>query len=108
MVEEVAAQAEPARSRKLSVEDRLALDSFEHDEEPFITVETTLCKSCVEKPCLYVCPAQVYQWEHGELVYNIEGCMELGACAVVCHKIGNGAILWNYPRGGKGVHFRGS
>ena len=40
------------------------------------------------------------------LVYNIDGCLELGACLVVCNKIGRGAIKWNYPRGGHGVHFR--
>ncbi len=90
----------------MTVEDRLALVSFEHDEEPFITVETDLCRTCKEKPCLYVCPAQVYRWENGELVYNAEGCMELGACLVVCHSIGNGAIRWSYPRGSKGIHYR--
>ncbi len=87
-------------------DDKLILDTFEHDEEPFIVVDTKLCRDCARKPCLYVCPAQVYRVEGGELVYNIEGCMELGACVVVCREIGNNAIRWNYPRGGYGVDFK--
>ncbi len=94
--------------KALSVEDRLGLDYYEHDDEPFIEVDTHLCQDCKEKPCLFVCPAQVYRWENKDLVYNIEGCMELGACVVVCHKIGNGAIRWNYPRGGKGIQYKSS
>jgi len=91
--------------KEISVDDRLGLNRFEIDEEPFITVETELCRLCELKPCLYVCPAQVYRWEDGQLIYNIEGCLELGACEVVCHTVGRGAIRWNYPRGGKGVQF---
>jgi len=100
------APRKPTAKKPLSVDERLGLDRFEPDEEPFIEVNTELCKQCVPKPCLYVCPAKVYTWEEGELVYNIEGCLELGACSVVCNKIGRGAIKWNYPRGGRGVHFR--
>jgi len=32
--------------------------------------------------------------------------METGACLIVCHKIGAGAISWKYPSGGKGVAFK--
>jgi len=99
-----ATEAPPAE-KPLTTDDRLALDKFEADEEPFIVVETELCKTCALKPCLYVCPSQVYRWENGQLVYNIEGCIELGACTIVCPKLGNGAIRWKYPRGGKGVEF---
>lgn len=90
----------------LTVDDKLGLVKFEHDEEPFITVETKLCASCADKPCLYVCPSKVYQWENGGMAYNTEGCIELGACVVVCSKIGRGAIRWSYPRGGHGVEFK--
>ena len=98
----------PSREKPqdLSVDDKVGLDSFEFDEEPFIVVDTQICRRCVEKPCLYVCPSKVYRWEDGQLAYNIEGCIELGACKVVCHRIGEGAIRWNYPRGSKGVHFK--
>ena len=95
----------PPVEKPLTTDDRLALVKFDPDEDPFIVVETELCRSCALKPCLYVCPAQVYRWENGQLVYNIEGCIELGACTIVCDKLGNGAIRWDYPRGGKGVEF---
>ena len=87
-------------------DDKLILDTFDHDEEPFIIVDTQLCKKCARKPCLYICPAKVYRLEGDELVYNIEGCIELGACLIVCRNIGNKGIAWNYPRGGYGVEFK--
>ena len=99
------AKEHPPVEKPLTTDDRLALDRFDADDEPFIVVQTELCRTCVLKPCLYVCPAQVYRWENGELMYNVEGCIELGACAIVCPELGNGAIRWSYPRGGKGVEF---
>ncbi len=89
---------------KVSLDKRLGTLSFNKGPEPFITVDTNLCPSCEKKPCLYICPAQVYNWEE-KLVYNTEGCMETGACLIVCHKLGNKAIRWNYPSGGRGVTF---
>ena len=92
-------------NHSLSVEDKLGLFDFDWDENQFITVDHDLCVKCNDKPCLYVCPSKVYQLNDDKIVYNIEGCIELGMCTVVCDKIGNGAITWNYPRGGKGVSF---
>ncbi len=89
---------------QISLDKRLGTLAFNKDSEPFITVDTNLCTFCEKKPCLYICPAQVYNWED-RLVYNTEGCMETGACLVVCHKLGNKAIRWNYPAGGRGVTF---
>ncbi|HLB68548.1 MAG TPA: hypothetical protein VJN63_08815 [Thermoplasmata archaeon] len=96
----------PPAEQPLSVDDRLALDKFERDGEPFIVVATDICRTCDTKPCLYVCPSQVYRFDKGELVYNTDGCIELGACGIVCKYIGKGAIRWSYPRGGYGVEFR--
>ncbi len=92
--------------KKLSVDDRLGVNKFTTDDEPFIEVDTALCKNCQLKPCLYVCPAQVYTLEGDDLIYNPEGCIELGACKVVCQELGRNAIKWNYPRGGYGIRFR--
>jgi len=89
---------------KLSLDKRLGTLSFSKDPEPFITVDTETCFKCEKKPCLYICPAQVYVWEE-KLVYNTEGCMETGACLIVCHKLGAKAIHWKYPSGGHGVTF---
>src|SRR3989475_13004624 len=84
----------------------VGLDKFEFDEEPFSTVDTDICLTCDTKPCLYVCPSKVYRLDKDELVYNTEGCIELGACAIVCKHLGKNAIHWNYPRGSYGVEFR--
>ena len=99
--------AKPDAVKAVSLDDRLGLDKFDHDEQPFIVVDTDVCRTCATKPCLYVCPSQVYRLDpKGELVYNTEGCIELGACTIVCDHIGKGAIRWSYPRGGYGVEFR--
>jgi len=89
----------------LTLDKRLALVSFSKDAEPFIVVDTEKCNNCEAKPCLYICPAEVYTWKE-QLNYNTEGCMETGACLIVCHKIGAGAINWKYPSGGKGITFK--
>lgn len=96
----------PDASKVLTVDDRVGLDRFEFDEEPFITVDTDVCRTCDTKPCLYVCPSLVYRVEEGELAYNTDGCIELGACAIVCKHLGKNAIRWAYPRGSYGVEFR--
>ena len=93
------------KQEEISLDKRLALVSFNKDPEPFIVVDTKLCQQCEKKPCLYICPAQVYTWQD-QLNYNTEGCMETGACLIVCHKIGAKAISWKYPSGGKGVSFK--
>src|SRR2546427_555626 len=58
----------PDADRPLTVDERLALDKFEPDEEPFIVVATDVCRTCDTKPCLYVCPSQVYRLRKGEPV----------------------------------------
>jgi ferredoxin like protein len=98
--------AKPDVTKLLSVDERVALDRIEFDEEPFITVDTDLCRTCDTKPCLYVCPSKVYRLDKGNLVYNTDGCIELGACSIVCKHIGKSAIRWSYPRGSHGVEFR--
>ncbi len=89
----------------VTLDKRLALVNFTKDPEPFIVVDTNKCEQCKMKPCLYICPAEVYTWQD-KLNYNTEGCMETGACLIVCHKLGAGAITWKYPSGGKGVTFK--
>ncbi len=95
----------PEEEKPLTLDRRLSLVSFTKDAEPFIVVETELCFKCEKKPCLYVCPAQVYTWTD-KLNYNTEGCLETGACLVVCHKLGAKAIEWKYPGGGRGASFK--
>lgn len=90
--------------RRISVEERLTLTGFERHEEPHIKLRKEICAKCVEKPCLYVCPAGLYRLdEKGEVQYVHEGCLECGACRIACV---NGAVEWSYPPGGFGVQYR--
>src|SRR3989442_1291999 len=62
---------------KLSLDKRLGTLSFNKDPEPFITVDTETCFKCEKKPCLYICPAQVYVWEQ-QLVTAFTFLMKMG------------------------------
>ncbi|MFH1479833.1 MAG: 4Fe-4S binding protein [Pseudomonadota bacterium] len=85
------------------IEDKLSKVRFCIDKEPHIKVRTELCETCVEKPCLFVCPVQNYTFSDGKMVFSWQGCMECGACRISCP---NYAITWAYPRGGFGVCLR--
>jgi len=76
---------------------------FKPDPDPHITVRKELCVDCQNRPCTFVCPAETYVWEGGQIVHNCDGCLECGACRSVCEL---DAIEWRYPRGGYGVRFR--
>ena len=90
----------------MRIEDKLALNVFELDKEPHITIDEGLCKDCSEKPCLRCCPAKLYKFEEGKMLFNYEGCLECGTCLIVCHNFGNRGVKWGYPRGGFGVYYR--
>lgn len=63
------------------------------------------CKMCEGKPCTYICPAKVYEWDKDrqELIVNFENCLECGACRIACEKK---SLDWKYPKGTKGVTFK--
>lgn len=84
---------------------KLALDAFKNDEEPHISIRQEICKGCVQKYCLYICPGGLYSIneETGELLNEYTGCLECSSCRVSCPY---GALEWNYPRGGFGVQYR--
>ena len=87
----------------VDIDDKLSRVRFNIDEEPHIKVNTELCEVCADKPCLYVCPVQNYVLADGKMVFSWQGCMECGACRIICPQ---GAIDWNFPRGGFGVCLR--
>ena len=87
----------------MSIEDKLSTTRFNVDAAPHIRVDTGLCENCTDRPCLYICPVQNYVLEDGRLVFSWQGCLECGACQIACRQ---GAIDWNYPRGGFGVSLR--
>ncbi len=86
------------------IDDKLAKVRFKLDHTPHITVNGAICEKCREKPCLYVCPVQNYRInDAGGVEFFWQGCMECGACRIICEK---GAVSWGYPRGGYGVCLR--
>ena len=92
-------------SNSLTVDEKLASVSFDVDRNAHITVRKELCPACASKPCLHICAAENYKWDaRGDyLIFNYEGCLECGACRLICPM---DAIDWSYPRGGHGVRFR--
>ncbi|HVL86425.1 MAG TPA: ferredoxin family protein [Candidatus Thermoplasmatota archaeon] len=93
--------------RRSEVMEKVGATVFEYDNKPHILVDYTKCATCVDKPCIPMCPPSCYTLEEGKkLVFNSEGCFECGTCRVVCPAGGNGAVSWHYPNGGRGVRFR--
>ena len=88
---------------KLSVEQRLNLNSFATDKERHITINNKLCKEQDTKILLRICPAACFTMKSGELVFSRLGCLECGACRAATSP---GAIEWNFPKGGFGIQYR--
>ncbi len=88
---------------KLNLADKLYKVNFKRGPEAHITLkDESVCTSCVDKPCLNVCPFNVFILEDGKTVVNWDSCGEMGACRVVCPYDN---INWTYPAGGFGVSY---
>ncbi len=90
----------------MNIDAKLGLDVFKLDKEPNIIVHDDVCtvSQCTNKPCLYVCPADLYELDDQQkMVVNWEGCLECGTCLICCP---GGALEWRYPRGEFGVQYR--
>jgi ferredoxin like protein len=87
------------------VDDIFDLVSYRIHEEPHITVNRHVCQECTHRACTFICPAHCYQLneEKGRIDFAYEACLECGTCLLICDR---GALDWNYPKGGFGVHFR--
>ncbi len=92
---------------RLSTSERLGSDAFDTDPAPHLTLsDPALCRNCPTKPCITVCPAEVYHWESDRLRISYENCLETGACRVACQAIGQRALVWAYPPGARGGQYR--
>jgi ferredoxin like protein len=91
--------------KPMSVTERLGHNKYDLDEShPHIEIDHDVCQvKCKVKPCLYVCPANVYSEQDGLVVPDWAGCLECGTCVVACP---DEALHWVYPRGGFGVIYR--
>lgn len=93
----------------MKVEEKLGYDKFRVDAgHPHMSIDKELCRRCVTRPCLTICPVENFTLdERGEVVMSWEGCVECGAVLVACHQYGNKGLTWEYPRGGYGIVYRG-
>ena len=91
--------------KKLTIDDRLALNRYHVDEEdPHIKVDLENCTDEEFNKLLLACPASCYTLIDGVRSFSHLGCLECGTCRVLC----GGTIVkeWRHPMGEIGVQFR--
>jgi len=91
----------------MTLDARLGLDKYNIDEQnSHIAIDQSCCQVCEGKPCLTVCPAEVYRLVEEETVARYENCIECGTCQIACDDLGEGGIDWQPPEGGFGIRYR--
>ena len=87
----------------MTIEDKLYTLKYTPDTVSHLNPNNKDNKNCDKKPCTFVCPAKVYEWQNNKMIVNFENCLECGACRIVCTKR---SLKWEYPKGTKGVTFK--
>lgn len=89
----------------MNIDDKLNTLKYKPADESHIEVNQSDCLVCKSRPCTYFCPANVYSWdeEQKKLIVSHENCLECGACRIGCVAQ---SIVWEYPKGGRGVTFK--
>ncbi len=92
---------------KKSIDKKISTVKFECSHSSHLAVNQAKCAKCKQKPCLFICPANVYvqDEETKEIIVQYENCLECGACKIVCPKK---TIEWNYPSSSFGVIYKNS
>ena len=92
-------------SEKMNINEKLASLKYNKANESHLTADNDVCMRCKEKPCTYICPANVYEWCDDKCIMKIryENCLECGACKIACEKDN---IVWKYPDSEYGVKFK--
>ena len=89
---------------KMSVDDKLGFDKFVTDEhESHIQINEDYHDEAEIKRLVMACPANLYHYDDGKLVFSHEGCLECGTCRVISG--GKGVKSWKHPKGAMGVEF---
>lgn len=86
--------------KKTNIEEKLSVNKYDIDKEVYIRLREDLCSSCVTHSCVFACPAGCFNLKENRLNFSYEGCLECGACQIVCEKE---AIDWTLPRAGFGI-----
>ncbi len=83
---------------------KLGLNVFKPGGEPHIKIRPGMEKDPRLLQAARICPAGLYsKTDEGDVVLNIDGCLECGTCRYVCT---DEVLQWHYPEGGTGVQFR--
>ena len=89
---------------KMSLDDKLGIDRFFVDKStPHITINKDYNDEQKIHQLVMACPAGLYQYENGKLIFNYEGCLECGTCRVLSK--GKVVDSWNHPMGGFGIEY---
>ena len=77
---------------------------IDEDEAHLWIKDHDVCRRCEHKPCLYFCPASVYNLGNdGRIQVAYQSCVECGSCRIGCPYKNIG---WKWPRGGFGVAYK--
>ena len=87
------------------LEDKLYTVKYNPDTVSHLNPDNEICKTCSNKPCTYICPANVYEWnsKKSSMTIRYENCLECGACKIACDKQN---IIWRYPNAEYGVKYK--
>ena len=91
---------------ELTLADKLYTTKYETDSSSHISVNSDLCRTCSDKPCLRFCSGEVYKLNPSDpatVTVSYENCLECGTCR---HGCPFNAIDWRFPDGGMGVKYR--
>ena len=88
-----------------NIDDKLSRVKTNPDGKSHLLPDISICQTCKKHSCVYICPANVYNWNEDkkELSVFYENCLECGACRIACEK---NCIKWNYPKGKCGITLR--
>lgn len=88
-----------------NIDNKLARVKSNPDKVSHLIPDIEICKTCKNKTCLYICPANVYNLNEisNKLMVDFENCLECGACKIAC-PLKN--IEWKYPKSKCGVTFK--
>lgn len=91
----------------VDVDDRLAVNRFEVDEENAHIILKALSEADMAeyRKLMLACPAGLYKLdENGAPRFDYAGCLECGTCRILCGK----TLLekWGFPQFGAGVEYR--
>lgn len=90
----------------MKIEDKLYLNRFQTDKHSHLAVRNPdyCLNECKKKPCTYICPSKVYEWNDKDkkIIIAYEGCVECGTCRYACPD----NIDWRNPRGGFGILYK--